>query len=48
MVTIIKLTQLDIGNHNIVNCLDIQKAGPFQLKFQIYIFGVMILQMKQN
>ena len=26
----------------------IQTAWPFQLKFEIYIFGVMILQMKQK
>ena len=25
-----------------------QTAWPFQLKFEIYIFGVMILQMKQK
>ena len=28
--------------------LYILMAWPFQLKFEIYIFGVMILQMKQK
>ena len=47
MVTIIKLTQKDIGNCNIYKIASyIEMAWPFQLKVEIYIFGVMILHMK--
>ena len=47
MVTVINLTQ--VGTCNIQKiALYIQTARPFQLKFEIYIFGVIFLQMKQE
>ena len=48
MVTIIKLTQYEIGNRNIQNCFVHSNGLTFPPEIWNFIFWVMILQMKQK